>query len=287
MVRTAELGFFELDRELALSDKHEEIARERCEHLIDLLSDEFSVVEAFPTGSIPRGTAVSGHADLDIIVVLDDWEWRGDRPSQVLQRVRDHLAQYKDTQIRKNGQAVTMYYDSWPQVDVVPAGNEYEGFKSESDFLVIPDMTTEKWLQSRPRTHSRALEQQAEWSGFRFLDIVRMLKWWNLRHGQYLQSFHIETMAVEFAPFDISEYSWEISRLFDAAAKSLADYESPENYSEEYLNYKTRPEAVQRLEAAAKIASRAWYLTYDGRGQDKGAIDLWQQLFPDRFPSYG
>jgi hypothetical protein len=284
---TAELGFFELDEELALPDAHEEAAQERCDHLIDLLSDEFSIVEAYPTGSIPRGTAIRGHADIDIIVVLEDWEWRGDKPSQILQRVRDHLAQYKDAQIRKNGQAVTMYYDGWPQVDVVPAGNEYEGFSSESDYLVIPDMTTEQWFQSRPRTHSRALAQQAEWGGFRFLDIVRMLKWWNLKHGQYLQSFHIEAMAVEFASFDISEYGWEISRLFDAAAESIKDYNSPENYAEEYLTYKTRPEVVKRLEAAGKAASHAWYLTYNGRGRDKEAMAIWQQLFPDRFPSYG
>lgn len=287
MVRSAGLGFFGLDEQLALSGIHEEAAQDRCDHLIELLSDEFSIIEAFPTGSIPRGTAIRGHADLDIVVVLEGWEWRGEKPSDVLQRVRDHLALYKDASIRKNGQAVTMYYDSWPQVDVVPAGNEHESLSSASDYLLIPDITNERWLQSRPRTHSRMLEEQAAESGYIFRDMIRMLKWWNLKHGGLLQSFHIEALALDFATSDMDEYGWEISQFFEEAAKSIKSYSEPEDYDERYLTFKTRPEVVRRLEAAKEKASRAWYLTYNGRGEEKQAIEIWQQLFPERFPSYG
>jgi hypothetical protein len=58
--RTAELGYFEFDRQLVLSDINEETAKTQCDHLIDLLSDEFSIFDAFPTGSIPRKTAIRG-----------------------------------------------------------------------------------------------------------------------------------------------------------------------------------------------------------------------------------
>jgi hypothetical protein len=96
MVWSVESAFNRFDTALELSANYDDLAQDRCDHLIELLGGDFDVLEAFPSGSIPRGTAISGLADLDVIVVLNDWEWQGEKPSTVLQRVRDSLRGEQD-----------------------------------------------------------------------------------------------------------------------------------------------------------------------------------------------
>ena len=286
MALTAEAAFFAFDDRLELSGNYEALAADRAEHLMELLGDDFDIVEAFPSGSIPRGTAVSGLADLDVIVVLEEWEWRGELPSDVLQRVRDCLGASK-TNVRKNGQAVTLNYKSWPKVDVVPAGRVL-GSNGRTNHLLIPNMHDETWIKSKPRLHSRTIEERTDWSGFRFLDIIRMLKWWNYRHGGLLQSFHIEVLALRTLPGSLDDYSWPIFKFFDDGAALLREpLRWHGGLADGYMTPKTRTAAVNRMRAAATKASEAWFLTYNGRTRHREAIEIWQQLFPGRFPSYG
>ncbi|MDI9639403.1 nucleotidyltransferase [Kamptonema cortianum] len=103
--------------------------------------------------AIPRYTAVSGYADLDVIVVLHYGKHIKDRtPSQVLQSVRDALGEYRPG-VRKNGQAVTLKYKTWPNVDIVPVARVVNDDGSV-DHYSVPDMTREVWIHSRPRNHS-------------------------------------------------------------------------------------------------------------------------------------
>src|SRR5688572_2190486 len=119
MAYTVEAAFNEFYDAINLSGDHRSTANARKDALISLLSGKFDVLEAFGTGSIPRFTALKGRADVDVMVALHYGKHiKGKTPTQVLQDVREALA-YKTT-VRKNGQAVTLYYDTWPNVDVVP-----------------------------------------------------------------------------------------------------------------------------------------------------------------------
>jgi hypothetical protein len=101
-------------------------------------------------GSIPRFTALKAHADVDVMAVLHFGKHIKDRnPSEVLLNVKNALGTGQAGRGRRNGQAVTVTFQSWPNVDVVPASR-----LTNNDGVVtgyeIPDMNREVWLPTNP-----------------------------------------------------------------------------------------------------------------------------------------
>src|SRR6185312_463447 len=113
MARTVSDAFSQFFDAINLKGDYREASNQRKEHLISLLKKEFDIIDAFGIGSIPKYTALKNCADLDIMVALHQKHIEGRNPIQVLQTIRDALAAHK-TNVRKNGQAVTLYYTSWP-----------------------------------------------------------------------------------------------------------------------------------------------------------------------------
>ncbi len=287
MSYTVSISFEKFLDNIELSGDHNDVANKRKDRIISLLKNHFTILEAFPSGSIARNTAIKGYADLDIMVVLHYSKHIKDKlPSEVLQAVRDALGEYK-TGVRKNGQAVTLYYESWPSVDVVPVSRTDNSDGTVKQFNV-PDMNSENWIISRPRKHTNQMNQKNDSSGPRFKNIVKMIKFWNKQHSDTLQSYHIEVMALKIFDNYIDEYTWYIYKYFDEAVNLVqSDLWYEDGYADSYLDGEGRREALKRLQKARDLSLDAWFLTYDGKNKHKEAIDIWQQLFGSKFPSYG
>ena len=287
MPYTVQAAFDKFRENIELSGDHREIASSRKDNIVTLLQREFEILEAFPSGSIPRYTAVKEYSDLDIIVVLHYGKHiEGKKPSQVLQAVRDCLAEYK-TNVRKNGQAVTLYYKTWPNVDIVPVSRALNS-DSSVNYYNVPNMNSENWLPSRPKKHSDLLSDRNKNCGDSFKRIIKMVKWWNHQHSNLLQSFHIEVIALNVFNSQLTDYSWDMFQYFDQAIKLASSslwYEV--GNADDYLDSTTRKSVLERLGTAREKARDAWYLTYGGRNEHAKAIEIWRQIFGDKFPTYG
>lgn len=287
MPYTVPASFDKFRENIELSGNHRDTANKRKDDIVASLKNDFTILDAFPSGSIPRYTAVKGYADLDVIVVLHYGKHiKNKLPSQVLQDVRDTLSEYK-TNVRKNGQAVTLYYETWPNVDIVPVC-EIDNNDGTVNHYDVPNMNDETWIKSRPRKHSSLMRDKNEACGESFKRIIKMIKWWNYQHSSILQSFHIEVMAIKIFEGNLSHYSWDIFQFFDKAVDLINSslwYEG--DYIDSYLSYIQRQEIKKRLETARDKASDAWFCTYGNNNDHKKAISLWKQIFGDRFPSYG
>jgi Second Messenger Oligonucleotide or Dinucleotide Synthetase domain len=273
---------------IELTSDHRDTAASRRDHLVSLLKNDFEILEAFPSGSIPKYTAVKGYADLDVIVVLHySKHIKGKKPSQVLKAVRDYLGEHR-TKVRRNGQAVTLYYETWPNVDIVPVSRTLDDGKNVSHYN-IPDMNREEWIRSRPKKHDQDMSDANASCGPNFKRIVKMIKWWNHQHSSLLQSFHIEVLALKtFNNRMLSDYSWDVFSFFDKACNLTDSYLTHEgDIVDTYLDWKKRPEVVKRLETARDKARSAWHATYGSNNDHKKAIRLWGQIFGDKFPAYG
>ena len=287
MSYTVAVSFDKFRENIELSGDHRETATARKDRIASLLKNSFETLEVFPTGSIPRFTAVRGHADLDVMVVLHYGKHiKGKTPSGVLQEVRDALGEYR-TNVRKNGQAVTLFYNTWPNVDIVPVSRSVNDQGLVTHYNV-PNSNTESWIESKPHTHSKAMTQKNEECGQDFKRIVKMIKWWNRQHSSLLQSFHIEVMALKIFAGKLSDYPWNIFKYFDEAAKLAG---SPlwhgDATVDSYLTFNDRLEVVKRLETARDKAREAWYLTYGENNNHEKAIETWRQAFGSEFPAYG
>ena len=156
-----------------LTGDHHSTATARRDRLVELLKNSFTILDAFSTGSIPRFTAVKGYADLDVMVVLHYAKHiEGRTPSAVLKSVQEALAEYR-TGVRRNGQAVTLYYNSWPDVDVVPVSRVVNN--GAFQHYEVPDMNHEEWIASKPHTHSEDMTDRNKSYGEQFKKIVKMI----------------------------------------------------------------------------------------------------------------
>lgn len=288
MPYTVAVSFDKFRQDIEISGTHRETATRRRNSIVSLLKGDFEILDAFPSGSIPRYTAVRGYADLDVIVVLHYGKHiKGKKPSEVLKEVRDCLAQYR-TNVRRNGQAVTLYFKTWPNVDIVPVSRRVND-SGNVVYYSIPDMNEEEWIRSKPRRHSAAMSKKNESCGPNFKRIVKMIKWWNHQHSSLLQSYHIEVMALKaFNYGKLSDYSWDVYKYFDTAydlAGSSLWHE--EAFADDYLDFSTREKVITRLKTARDKASDAWYLTYGNNNEHEKAIHIWRQIFGSKFPAYG
>jgi SMODS domain-containing protein len=273
---------------ISLTGDHKETASARKDRVVSLLSKSFAILDAFATGSIPRGTALRTVADLDVMVVLHWSKHIKDKnPTQVLQDVRDALAEYR-TNVRKNGQAVTLHYESWPSVDIVPVSRTTNHDGSVNHYNV-PNMNSGRWLQSRPRRHANNIDARASHCGARFKPLIRIIKQWNDAHSDLMESYHIEVLSFKIFDAAISDYPWGVFQFFDGAAKlvqSPLQYE--DGFADDYLtDHVNREEVRNRLRAARDRAREAWYLTYEGHDKHEEAIAIWRQIFGEKFPAYG
>jgi hypothetical protein len=117
----------------------------------------------------------------------------------------------------------------------------------------------------------------------------RLIKWWNHRVGAPLQSFHIEVIALKAISTKIDgDYPWHVHRWFSTANETIGtDLWHDGGYVDEYLTYSKRAQLQGLLHQTAFKARWAWYHTYNGRGEDHEAIQLWRSIFGNRFPAYG
>lgn len=273
-----------LDR-ISLTGNLRGTAQTRTNRIVELLGDGFQILAAEPIGSLPQGTALKGFADSDALVVLHYGKHiKGKSPARVLQDVRDHLSNYNARIVKKNGQAVTLYFKTWPNVDIVPAAR----IENSGTFCwyEIPDMTRGEWISSLPAGHDAAVRQLGRADRAR----IRMMKEWNRVHSGYLQSFHLETMALGADPANAGDWPWSVFSFFSTAhtliQSPLMHPRSPYPVVDSYLDPTSRAEATKRIETAIDLSRDAWYACRI-KDDHESAIRRYMQIFGSRFPVYG
>jgi len=287
MPYTVAVSFDKFFENINLGGDHRETAKRRRDDIVKTLEKSFEIVEAFSTGSIPKYTALKEHADLDVMVALHYGRHIKDKtPSQVLQSVRDVLAEYR-TGVRKNGQAVTLSYNTWPDVDIVPVSRTVNDDGSVSCYNV-PDSNTGTWVKSRPKALAAKIESKSSDCGSNFRRIIKMIKHWSRIHSDYLASYHIEVLAINVFSGDLSDTAWQVFQFFENARKLLEQhlwYDT--GNADDYLSWSDRQEVLKRFDTAITKSRDAWARAYDTNADHEGAIEIWRQIFGDKFPAYG
>jgi|GEM_PF-918218 len=290
MAWTVNYSFTEFFEAINLGDGFRDTANRRRDRIVELLGKDFEIIEAFATGSIPKSTALK-EADVDVMIVLHYGKHvEGNTPREVLQRVRDSLSE-RDlaTSARKNGQAVTLYYKTGPNVDIVPVSRSSIDETGETTHYNVPNMNIGKWIKSKPKTHAKKIESISSSCGENFRKIIKMIKWWNSIHGNYLQSYHIEVLAVKVfnGKGNLDDLPWNISQFFKDARVLLNDslwYDI--GYVDTYLSSTSRTELLSRFDTAIIKSRNAWYAKYKNN-DDEEAIGIWKQIFGSKFPAHG
>ncbi|MBI2818769.1 MAG: hypothetical protein HYX73_02215 [Acidobacteria bacterium] len=152
----------------------------------------------------------------------------------------------------------------------------------------VPNMNDETWIPSRPKTHTNSLLERNKSFGEEFKKMIKMMKWWNHQHSSLLQSYHIEVLSLNILVGTFSNFPWESFNWFDKAHGLCGSSLWHDGaYADAYLDWNTRQEVLKRLATARDKSRDAWYLTHGQNDDHKRAIELWRQVFGDKFPAYG
>jgi hypothetical protein len=280
---TVSASFSRFLQNISITEDHAETAGTRTKRIVDLLKDSFNILEAFPTGSLLRGTARKGIADVDVFVALHYTKHVKDKsPTAVLESIRETLKEYRVQMAKKNGQCVTLYFTTWPNVDIVPAVRVVDN----GSFLhyKIPDSVRGVWIETNPTKHEASINSLTQAGRQR----IRMMKAWNGAHSEFLQSFHIEVMEL-FAPEHTSNWPRDVTNFFQTAVNLIdSPLKHPNGASgnvDGYLDSNERKEAKKRLESALMDSGMAMY--YSQLNKPRDAIDIYRRIFGSEFPAYG
>ncbi len=291
MARTVPQGFQEFRSRLEITDLQSSIVSERQKGAREAVENEFTVLNSFLTGSYQRNTLIAPlkEADIDIFVILDD-QYKNGGQAYILDRVRGVLKQaYQETtNISRNGQAVTIYFNDF-EVDVVPAF--YRKFLSIIPIggFIISDTITKTWIPTNPQEHIELWSRRNEDQNGNLIPLIKMIKAWNKVHGDLLTSFHLECLILKIMKSrTITEFPSAIRIIFENAKESFRHVVDPVMLSSVtgYLNTQEKiATAARELEIAYVRAKMAEELVRRGIVED--AYYFWDKLFGDYFPAYG
>lgn len=278
MPHTVPFSFHKFLDLISIPDDLAPMVESRRKAILNLLGKSFEIVGTFPTGSLVRGTGLKNKSDLDVFAILGGRHFNGRTPRQVLEDVRTTLSDYNAQIVRRNGQAVTLYFETWPNVDIVPAA-----LVGGSTAFKIPSANNNGWIGTNPLAHDGVVAGLSEPGR----ELVRVVKAWNHAHSGYFQSFHIEMIAAGLMlpgdpgdtddgwPLALSMFFDRALMMTDASTSISADY-GVDDWSE----------LRKRLRTAQEIALDAWHAVYE-HGDAKTCIEKCRVLLGGSFPAYG
>lgn len=293
MAKTIPESFRVFRANLEITSLQAEIVSTRQQSVRGAVEAGLAVVDSFLSGSYSRHTLIAPlkEADIDIIVVLDpkyfdDYNQQNGGQAGLLDLLKRVLKRTypKTPDISRNGQAVTIQFTDFV-VDVVPAFNRRGGG------YLIPNSIAQSWLSTNPKQHVQIWSAANQTHNGDLVPLIKMIKGWNRTTSSFVQSFHLETMALQLLNnVTISDFPSGARYLFDKGREYVTkNNPDPAGYGDDvgaYLNTQDKVKsAVSRFETAHARALKAEDLA--GRGYVADAVDMWRMVFGDYFPAYG
>lgn len=289
MALTTATAFSQFGDKIQLTDTQKNTVRDRRQTVHGYLSDSFGSDSNMPLlrakliGSAGRSTMIRPPDDVDVLAVFaaakvwPTYQWDS---KKFLYRVRDALAEYQVKIVGARGQAVRLFYNSPPNVDIAPV------FEYDSGGYALP-RGDGGWLTTDPDYHETFLTQRNSELGGNLKPLIRMLKCWNRAHSGRLRSFHLEVVVQATFKSLGSNFRDAACKFFEWAGSHLS-VQDPAGHSGDlssYLTWSARDAVVQSFATAHGRAKKA--LEAEDDDDHKEAIRLWRLVFGDEFPAYG
>lgn len=292
MPRTIPESFQRLRSNLEITGLQEATVSTRQQNVRDALQSRLTMLDSFLTGSYRRQTMIAPlyEADIDICIILDAsyfYNYNGKNGGQagLLDLIKRQLrATYPKTpDISRDGQAVTIQFTDFA-VDVVPAFNRQGGG------YLIPNSIRQAWIETDPKKHVQIFSEANTAHNGNLIPLIKMIKRWNRTINNYFNSFHLEVMALHIlANVTISDFPSGMRFFFDKAKDYIKQQNpDPAGYGGDvgaYINGQDKiNNASSRFETAYNRAIKAE--EFAKNRQIEKAIDQWNLIFGDYFPSY-
>jgi hypothetical protein len=160
-------------------------AEQRSLGIFALLEKGFNPPLVMRMGSLINGTGVAW-SDLDLFVEFEKDLVQSRNPDEMLSILRDYLGIYYKCEV--DGQAVRVIFDTFPDLDVVPAFAP----DKERHYFFIPDVNSNRWIVVDPIGHMMKMKKVDPIRK----ELIRILKLWNASAPFSLISYYIDLLGI-------------------------------------------------------------------------------------------
>jgi hypothetical protein len=289
---TVAQAFNEFDGKLRPTTAQLQTISGRRESVHGYLTQSFGPTSNMPLlrtkviGSASRTTIIRPIDDIDVMAVFDErqvWNTYQGNSRTFLYRIRDALAQYRVQVVGARGQAVRLFYQQPPHVDIAPV---FDVAQHVGGGHVLPagDGT---WIRTDPDAHNAFLNRRNQELGGNLKTLTRMLKRWNRVHSNRLRAFHLEVMTQAVFRSLGTDMAEATTIFFQYAAQHL-HVSDPAGHSGDLasgLTWSQEQAVLQSFATAVDHSRRA--MDANNRGNVAEAMRQWRIVFGDEFPAYG
>ncbi len=295
MATTITQSFKDYSSNLEITDRQESLVERARKNVVNAIENEISLYpssNSLVIGSWDRNTLSRylSEGDVDVMVIMhhkDNQNW--DTPSGAtlcLSKFKDILDEtYPDTQKRIDENCVTMQFSEF-RLDVVPA------FKYQGDYYSIPDTTKKAWIQTDPISFAEAITTVNKQMDDKFIPLIKMVKGWNREVGWPIRSFHLECIMYHRYKSYNQGYTYPsmLRWFFDKLPEYLNQYCYEPIRGERVDSYMAGDDLTKAINKAKRAAQKSkTAMEYEENYPDKPkyAIDEWEELLGEFFPTYG
>ena len=282
---TIDEGLRALDSLLVITVLDRSRVSARQAELEKIMIEGFDALATTMPGAFARNTLIQPLEDnvIDLFVQLPPELGQRSTPLGLMSRLEDLLMQhYPEAAITEDGQAVLVRY---PDISfrVVPC------FYQDQKGYVIADIKKGKWRKTNPNIFYYALDD----ANFRhkglLLPVIRIIKHWNRRNGNWFNDYYLELMVTEaLSDTKAMNYVHAIKHIFRKAIRLVVfSINDPADFGSQMEGLKDvfkMVEAMLSFQAFHGHIVRAEHL--EKQGDLISAYREWGKIFADDFPSY-
>lgn len=292
MATTTAKAFDEFHGKLLPTDKQHETIKARRDKTHEYLLSSFGsdsdmpLMETTLIGSAARSTIIRPIDDIDVLAVFSDennvYENSYASNSQdFLQRIKRALDEFEIKTVGARGQAVRLFYQAAPHVDIAPVFHEGNG-------IYLLPAGDGSWIRTSPADQAKWFKERCDLLGAAYLrKLIRVLKRWNSVHDYRFKSFHLEVLVANLF-ISLGGNTRDALAIFFEQAYSNLSVMDPAGLGGDlssYMSWSDRQSLQSRLSNAATRARNAIAAEEDGNHEE--SIRLWRIELGSEFPAYG
>ncbi|MCK5001970.1 MAG: hypothetical protein KAS57_03050 [Gammaproteobacteria bacterium] len=282
---TIEDGLKALDSLLILSVQQRSVVSV-CQSEIDkVVIAGFAAQATSLPGAFYRHTTIQPLEDneIDLFVQLSSELGQRNTPGGLLGKLEDLLVEYyPEARLSVDKQAVLVKFAE-VSFRVTPC------FYQDKKGYVIADGKNDKWLKTDPSIFYYALDDANNRHKGLLLPVIRIIKHWNRRNGNWFNDYYLELMvkhALDGVKFD--SYVQAIKYVFKKAIRLVVfTIDDPSNFGKQMEGLK---DVFKMVEAMLSFQDCHGHIVkaehFEKRGDLISAYKEWGKIFADDFPSY-
>jgi len=235
-------------------------------------------------GAFSRKTIVSPlpGSIIDMLVLYRDLDIRNTYPSRVFTDLCDTLIEQYPEAYVPHGQSVLMLPVKGFTYKIHPA------YPLSTHSYMLPDEKFNEWAKYDINSYNEIFTKENVRHKGKLIAVIRMMKTWNRVSGNLFNGYYLELLVTDvLSSYEISSYSETLCYIFKSTVTEVVfQKHDPANmeFQVEGLNdIDDLINAMKLLQRSYTLADKA--VTFEQEGDTEKALETWNSLFPQVFPT--